>query len=40
MVTFASSIEAYDEIEGRSQRIKIPQGNSAGHKLIIQPIKK
>lgn len=36
---FDYSIEAHDhieEIEGRSQRIKIPQGNSAGHKLIIQ----
>lgn len=40
---FDYSIEAVDEIgeiEGRSQRVKIPQGNSAGHKLIIQRIKK
>ncbi|HUE84002.1 MAG TPA: carboxypeptidase-like regulatory domain-containing protein [Pyrinomonadaceae bacterium] len=36
------SIEArdyIDEIKGRSQRIKIPQGNSAGLKLVIQRIK-
>ena len=36
------SIEArdyIDEIEGRSQRIKIPQGNSTALKLIIQRIK-
>ena len=40
---FDYSIEAHDdidEIEGRSQRVKIPQGDSAGHKLIIQRIKK
>jgi len=40
---FDYSIEAVDEIDeiaGRSQRIKIPQGNSAGHKLIIQRIRK
>lgn len=40
---FDYSIEAVDEIDeiqGRSQRIKIPQGNSAEHKLIIQRIKK
>ena len=39
---FDYSIEARDEgeeIKGRSQRIKIPQGNSAGLKLIIQRIK-
>lgn len=39
---FDYSIEArdyIDEIEGRSQRMKIPQGNSAGLKLIIQRIK-
>ena len=39
---FAYSIEARDyieEIEGRSQRIKIPQGNSAALKLVIQRIK-
>ena len=39
---FAYSIEArdfIDEIEGRSQRIKIPQGNSAALKLVIQRIK-
>jgi len=39
---FDYSIEArddIDEIEGRSQRVKIPRGNSAGHKLIIQRIK-
>jgi hypothetical protein len=36
------SIEArdyIDEIEGRSQRIKIPQGNSAALKLVIQRVK-
>jgi hypothetical protein len=34
------SIEAHDyEIEGRSQRIKIPQGDSTGLKLVIQRIK-
>jgi hypothetical protein len=36
---FDYSIEAVDcveEIEGRSQRIKIPQGNSTGLKLILQ----
>jgi hypothetical protein len=40
---FAYSIEAWDEIDeiqGRSQRVKIPPGNSARHKLIIQRIKK
>jgi hypothetical protein len=40
---FDYSIEAWDdidEIEGRSQRVKILQGNSAGHKLIIQRIRK
>ena len=39
---FAHSIEArdfIDEIKGRSQRIKIPQGNSAALKLVIQRIK-
>ena len=39
---FDYSIEArdyIDEIEGRSQRIKIPQGNSAALKLVIQRIK-
>lgn len=40
---FDYSIEAWDddddEIEGHSQRVKIPPGNSAGHKLIIQRIK-
>jgi hypothetical protein len=39
---FAYSIEASDfiyEIEGRSQRIQIPQGHSSGHKLVIQRIK-
>ncbi|HKO45588.1 MAG TPA: hypothetical protein VJU84_20095 [Pyrinomonadaceae bacterium] len=39
---FAYSIEArdfIDEIEGRSQRITIPQGNSAQHKLVIRRIK-
>ena len=39
---FDYSIEArdyIDEIEGRSQRIKIPQGNSTALKLIIQRIK-
>lgn len=37
------SIEArdyIDEIEGRSQRIKIPPGNSLGLKLVIQRIKR
>lgn len=29
-----------DEIEGRSQRIKIPQGNSAALKLVIERIKR
>ena len=36
------SIEArddIDEIEGRSQRIKIPQGDSTGLKLVIRRIK-
>ncbi len=36
------SIEARDYIyenEGRSQRIKIPPGNSAGLKLVIQRLK-
>ena len=40
---FAYSVEALDtidDIEGRSQRIKIPQGNSAGLKLIIERIKR
>jgi hypothetical protein len=39
---FDYSIEArdyIDEIEGRSQRIKIPQGNSSALKLVIQRIK-
>ena len=39
---FDYSIEArdyIDEIEGRSQRIKIHQGNSSSLKLVIQPIK-
>jgi hypothetical protein len=38
---FAYSIEArdFDEVKGRSQRIKIPQGNSAALKLVIQRIK-
>lgn len=39
---FVYSIEArdfIDEIEGRSQRIKIPQGNSAALKLVIQRFK-
>jgi hypothetical protein len=31
--------DAIDEIEGRSQRIKIPQGNSAALKLVIQRVK-
>ena len=37
------SIEAqdyFDDIEGRSQRVKIPQGNSAGLKLVIKPVKR
>jgi hypothetical protein len=39
---FDYSIEARDyieELEGRSQRMKIPQGNSAALKLVIQRIK-
>ena len=40
---FPYSIEArdyIDEIEGRSQRVRIPQGNSAGLKLVIQHVKR
>ena len=40
---FDYSIDAsdyIDEIEGRSQRIKIPQGNSTGHRLVIQRVKR
>ena len=29
-----------DEIEGRSQRIRIPQGNTSGLKLVIQRVKR
>lgn len=39
----AYSLEARDvndEVEGRSQRLKIPQGNSGALKLVIQRIKK
>ena len=40
---FDYSIEAVDyidDIEGRSQRIKIPQGNSSNLKLVIKPVKR
>jgi hypothetical protein len=39
---FAYSVEArdfIDEIVGRSQRVQIPRGDSAAHKLVIQRIK-